>query len=112
MIGIITVRAPQLFQISVVRKVQKCYIWDHFHCWESFVWKFLQEKMNWTLRRSTRPGKKVPDGVTYILTNAFFCLVHTISENSITIELCVNTDQTLVSGPLFTQTLPRLLSSR
>ena len=60
------------------------------------MWKFLQEKMNWTLRHSTRPGKKVPDGVTYILTNAFFRLVHTISENSITIELCVNTDQTLV----------------
>ena len=53
--------------------------------------------MNWSLRRSTRAGKKVPDGVTYILTNAFFRLVHSISENSITIELLVNTDQTLVT---------------
>jgi len=97
MIGIIATRAPQLFEISVVRRVQECYIWDHFHCRETFVWKFLRENMNWTLRRSTRPGKKVPDGVTYILTDAFFRLVHTISENSVTIELCVNTDQTLVT---------------
>jgi len=53
--------------------------------------------MNWSLRRSTRPGKKVPDGVTYILTNTFLRLVHSISENSISITLCVNTDQTLVT---------------
>jgi len=52
--------------------------------------------MNWSLRRATRPGKKVPDGVTYILTNAFFCLVHTISENGVIIQIIVNTDQTLV----------------
>ena len=58
--------------------------------------KFLQEQINWSLCHSTCSGKKVPDGVTYILTNAFFCLTHTISENSVTIELIVNTDQTLV----------------
>jgi hypothetical protein len=52
--------------------------------------------MDWTLRRSTRSGKKIPDGVTYILTNAYFRLVYTISENQVTITLSVNTDQTLV----------------
>jgi len=52
--------------------------------------------MDWSLRRSTRAGKKVPDGVTHILTNAYFRLVYTISENSVTITLGVNTDQTLV----------------
>ena len=97
MIGVITARAPQIFEISVVRKVQGCYIWDHFRCRESFVRKFLQETMSWSLRRSTRPGKKVPDGVTYILTDAFLRLVHTISENNITITITVNTDQTLVT---------------
>jgi len=96
MIGIIKVRAPHLFKISVIRKVHKCYIWDHFHCRESFVRKFLRETMNWSLRRATRPGKKVPDGVTYILTTAFFRLVHTISENGVIITIIVNTDQTLV----------------
>jgi hypothetical protein len=61
------------------------------------VQKFLQETMNWSLRRSTRPGKKTPDGVTYILTNAYFRLVHTISDNTIPSTLIVNTDQTLVT---------------
>ena len=97
MIGIIATRAPQIFKISVVRKVHKRYIWDHFHCRESFVRKFLQETMKWSLRRSTPPGKKVPDGVTYILTNAFLRLVHTISENNVPITLIVNTDQTMVT---------------
>jgi len=96
MIGIITTRAPQVFEISVVRKVHSHYIWDHFHCRESFVWKFLRETMKWSLWCSTHPGKKVPDGVTYILSNAFFHLVHTISDNNVMITLSVNTDQTLV----------------
>jgi hypothetical protein len=96
MIGIITARAPQIFEASVVCKVRNRYIWDHFHCRESFVRKFLHKEMKWSLRRSTRPGKKVPDGVTYILTSAFLRLVHTISEDGVSIKLTVNTDQTLV----------------
>ena len=96
MIGVITVRAPQLFDISVTQKVHGCYLWDHFHCRESFVQKFLQETMNWSLQCSTCPGKKTPDGVTYILTNAYFHLVHTISEDDVTSTVTVNTDQTLV----------------
>ena len=52
--------------------------------------------MKWTFQRSTRAGKKVPDGVTYILSDAFLRLVNTISEESVTISLIVNTDQTLV----------------
>ena len=53
--------------------------------------------MGWSLQRSTCPGTKTPDGVTYILTNAYFCLVHSISENNISIKLGVNTDQTGVT---------------
>jgi hypothetical protein len=96
MIGIITARAPQIFEISVTQKVKGCYLWDHFRCCDSFVWKFLRETMKWTLRRSTRAGKKIPDGVTYILTNTYFRLVYTITENHLTITLSVNTDQTHV----------------
>jgi len=94
MIGMITARAPQIFKISVTQKVHGHYLWDHFHCRESFVRKFLQEMMDWSLRCSTHPGKKTPDGVTYILTNAYFRLVYTISEDSVTAEITVNTDQT------------------
>lgn len=53
--------------------------------------------MDWSLHHSTRPGKKVPDGVTQILTDAFLRLVHTISENNIMVTISVNTDQTLVT---------------
>src|SRR5258708_7794889 len=52
--------------------------------------------MGWSLRCSTLAGKKVSDGVTFILTDAFFHLSHTISENGVPITLIVNTDQTLV----------------
>jgi len=96
MIGMIEAKVPQLFEISITQKVHGCYLWDHFRCQESFVWKFLQGTMDWSLRRSTCARKKVPDRVTHILTNAYFCLVYTISENSVTITLGVNTDQTLV----------------
>ena len=47
-------------------------------------------------RRPDSPGKKVPDGVTYILCDAFLRLVHTISEEDVIITLIVNSDQTLV----------------
>ena len=53
--------------------------------------------MGWLLCHSTCPRKKIPNGVTYILTNAFFCFAHTISENSVTITITANTDQTLVT---------------
>ena len=96
MIGVITARAPQVFNISVTRKVKGCYLWDHFHCRDSFVRRFLQESMDWTLQHTTRPGKKIPDGVTYILTDAYLHLVHTISEDP-NITPGVNTDQTYVT---------------
>jgi hypothetical protein len=97
MIGIITTRAPQIFGISLVRKVHKHYIQDYFRCRESFVQKFLEgDEMKWSLRQSTCPGKNIPDGVTYILTDTFLRFVHTISEDSVVIEVIVNTDQTLV----------------
>jgi hypothetical protein len=57
MLGIIAVKAPDLFKVTVSRKVHGNYIWDHFQCWESFVKKFLKE-MGWSLRRATCPGKK------------------------------------------------------
>ena len=49
--------------------------------------------MGWSFQCFTCTGKKVPDGVTYILSNAYFCLVHTISEDSVTSTVTVNTDQ-------------------
>ena len=97
MIGVITARAPQIFKISVTRKVNGLYLWDHFHCHDSFVQKFLRESMGWSLQRTTRPGKKIPDGVTHILTDAYLRIVHTISEDPTATTPGVNTDQTYVT---------------
>ena len=52
--------------------------------------------MKWSFQQSTHPRKKISDNVTYILTNAFFRLAHTISDKSVDVTLIVNTDQTLI----------------
>ena len=50
--------------------------------------------MKWPFRRTTRPGKKTPENVTQILTNATLRLVWTIPEFSVPKPLSANTDQT------------------
>ena len=56
--------------------------------------KFLREEMKWSLRRATRPGKKTPDNIEQILTDATLRIVWTISEHGVPKPLLVNTDQT------------------
>jgi hypothetical protein len=94
MLGIITTKAPAIFKITVSRKVHGNYIWDHFQCWESFVRKFLQKEMKWSLRRATRPGKKTPENITEILTDAALRLASTIFQHLVPKFLIVNSDQT------------------
>ena len=93
MIGIITTNAPALFEISVNRKVQGNYIWDHFQCRESFVKRFLREQMRWSLRRATHPGKKMPENITQVLTDAALRLVSTISEHKVPESLSANSEE-------------------
>jgi len=69
MIGIIMTKAPDIFKVTVSRRVHGNYIWDHFQCRESFVKKFLREEMKWSLHRATRSGKKTPENDMQILTN-------------------------------------------
>ena len=92
MIGIITTKAPSIFKVTVTRRVQGNYIWDHFQCQESFAKKFLREEIKWSLCHATHPGKKTPGNVTQILTNAALHLVWTISEFDVPRTLSVNTD--------------------
>jgi hypothetical protein len=96
MLGIIAAKAPAIFKITVSRRVHGNYIWDHFQCRESFVRKFLKEEMGWSLRRSTRPGKKTPENITEVLTDAALHLVSTIFDHDILKFLIVNSDQTAV----------------
>lgn len=105
MIGIITTKAPTIFNVTVTRKVHGNYIWDHFQCRETFVKKFLKEEMGWSFRRATRPGKKTPENITQVLTDATLRLISTISQYNVPIFLLVNSDQTGVrysSGALET----------
>ena len=94
MLGIITAKAPNIFEVTVSRRVQGNYIWDHFQCRDSFVKKFLKEEMRWSLRQATRPGKKTPENIEQVLTDAALCLTSTISEFDIPSCLIVNSDQT------------------
>ena len=105
MIGIITTKAPTIFNVTVTRKVHGNYIWDHFQCRETFVKKFLKEEMGWSFCRATRPGKKTPENITQVLTDATLHLISTISQYNVLIFLLVNSDQTGVrysSGALET----------
>ena len=94
MLGIITAKAPAIFEVTVTRKVYGKYIWDHFQCRDSFVKKFLKEEMGWSLRRATRPGKKTPENIEQVLTDAALHLTSTISEFGVLKFLIVNSDQT------------------
>jgi hypothetical protein len=94
MLGIITTKAPTIFKVTVSRKVDGNYIWDHFQCRDSFVRDFLKKEMGWSLRRSIRPGKKTPENITQILTDATLCLVSTILQHNVPKCLIVNSDQT------------------
>ena len=96
MVGIMEAKAPEMFKVFVMRRVHGKYHWDHFHCRDSFVMKFLRNDMKWSLCCTTRPGKKTPDNVTQILTDTFLRFVWTISEFNIQVVFIVNSDQTLV----------------
>jgi len=96
MVGIITAKAPEMFKVTVIRRVHGKYLWDHFHCRDSFVMNFLRNEMKWSLRRTTRPGKKIPDNITEILTDTFLRFAWTISNFHIRAVFVVNSDQTLV----------------
>ena len=50
--------------------------------------------MGWSLRQATCPGKKTPENVTQILTDAALHLVSTISHFNVPKPLIVNSDQT------------------
>ena len=96
MIGIMKAKAPQIFEVIVTRRVHGKYLWDHFQCRDSFVLKFLRKEMKWSLRHATCPGKKSPENVSQILTDAFLRISWAFSKFNIHPAFMVNSDQTLV----------------
>jgi len=96
MMGIITSKAPEMYKVTVIRKVHGKYVWDHFHCRDSFVRNFVKKEMKWSFRRTTCPGKKTPENIEEILTDSFLRFVWTISNFKVLAVFVVNSDQTLI----------------
>ncbi|KAF8202589.1 hypothetical protein K438DRAFT_2102020, partial [Mycena galopus ATCC 62051] len=67
-----------------------------FRCSDSFVRKFLRNKMEWSQRAATRAAQKLPPNHEELLMAAFLREAMVIRDHAIPAELCVNTDQTQV----------------
>lgn len=65
-----------------------------FMCSEKFVAKFIRRALGWSIRRSTRPGRKIPANADAILMKSFLRMAHIIKEHEIPSALIVNGDQT------------------
>ncbi|PBK61759.1 hypothetical protein ARMSODRAFT_896220, partial [Armillaria solidipes] len=81
--------APKVFSIKQKNGTSFC-------CSEAFVWHYLSNKLNWSLRCATCAAKKVPENVNEILTEAYLHKVFLAQQHDIPAELHVNTDQTQV----------------
>jgi hypothetical protein len=67
-----------------------------FRCSEMFVRKFIQRALNWTIRTSTRAGRKIPPNSDNILYCAFLRIAYIIKHEDIPSALLANSDQTQV----------------
>ena len=87
MIGYITHDAPEIFEKEGKNG-------QRFKCSEAFVRAFLRKVMNWSLRKSTRAGQKVPANVDILLKKVFLHTSAAIRDGKIQSCFVVNTDQT------------------
>ncbi|KAK7439558.1 hypothetical protein VKT23_017487 [Stygiomarasmius scandens] len=87
MVGVITNMVPELFDKDI-RKGAK------FHCSDTFVHKYLRERLGWSLRAGTRTAQKLPENYEEILLEAFLREAWLIRDFNIPATLRVNTDQT------------------
>jgi len=67
-----------------------------FRCSEAFVRKFVHRALSWTIRASTRAGRKVPSNADSILRSANLRIAYVIKHEDIPSELIANSDQTQV----------------
>ena len=64
-----------------------------FRCSEIFVRNFIQRALGWTIRRSTRPGQKIPVNVNEVLRNGFLRITYVVKDQDIPSGLVANSDQ-------------------
>ncbi|THU83896.1 hypothetical protein K435DRAFT_688686 [Dendrothele bispora CBS 962.96] len=87
MVGVITSIAPELFDKDIGKGVK-------FRCSDSFVRKYLQERLGWSLRAGTRAAQKLPENYENLLLEAFLREAWLVRDYNIPPALRVNTDQT------------------
>ncbi|PPR03038.1 hypothetical protein CVT26_004573 [Gymnopilus dilepis] len=68
-----------------------------FRCSEAFVRKLVHRSLGWTIRRSTRAGRKIPPNAEDILSKAFLRVAHVVKHEDILSYLIANSDQTQVT---------------
>ena len=61
-----------------------------------FVRKLIKRALGWTIRRSTRAGRKIPKNADEILTKAFLRIAYVTKHEDIPSKLIANSDQTQV----------------
>lgn len=69
---------------------------SRFRCSDSFLWKWLHETLNWSERKATRPGHKMPENWEEVCEKAILRMAYSIKEEDIPSSLIVNSDQTQV----------------
>jgi hypothetical protein len=67
---------------------------SRFQCSETFVRKYLQNQLGWSLRRATKAAQKVPADYERILMEAFLREAYVVRNHAVPAALRVNTDQT------------------
>lgn len=76
MVGIIQYRAPELFGIQLGRG-------KSFRCSESYVKRFLDRTLNWSLRKATRAGQKIPQNAPELLEKALLRMAMIVRDNGV-----------------------------
>lgn len=90
--------APEIFE-------KKGLDGSRFRCSDSWLRQWLHRTLNWSERKATRAGHKLPNDWEAQCERSFLRMAHDIKEHDIPEELVVNTDQAqgiLAQGSSFT----------
>lgn len=93
-IGILKVRLPNVFTVAVGNNSKP------FQCSDSFIGRFVKDKLKWSKRKGTQAGQKLPADAEDQMEACAFRLAIAITDHDIPATCVVNGDQT---GNTFSQ---------
>jgi len=88
MIGILQVQLPNVFTVTVGNDSK------HFQCSDSFVGRFVKEKLGWSRRKGTQAGQKLPADAEDQMEACALRLAVAIADHDIPETCIVSGDQT------------------